>query len=523
MFMKNFNQKLINFLIPLCVFLFAFLYRIPSLGFDFINNDDHHWKTRGYAFSSAISNMDFAGTAVTYHPGITLIWSQFFAIKTYGILNRAGYTPEHFGVSEFIMNHVLQNVFVVFFTSFLILFLYLGLKKILGRKWALLFVLILCFEPFFTALSRTIHLDTLMSLLMFNAFVYYYLYLANEADRKFSRNLLLAGAFMGLALLTKSAALFLLPFFSLITFLYYDKRIKKDFITKLVILFGSAALIFIAFWPAMWVHPLDTLNLYVFRGIQGVALEEGHEHVWFGQKVLDPGPLFYPIAIVARYSMILVLLFLAGVVVFLKKRKHVEMKSFLTFNLIYWLAFLIMISLTSKKLDRYDLPLVLPMVIFAVFFIKEIFPLTFKKWLLLCGAYAISGLIIFYGLHPNYLAYYSPLVGGYDTGRYFIEPKWLVGYDKVAAYFNSKNNSEKITVAMADKDYIVPFARFQVIDINDEEKRSLAQFFVLPVYRDQETLGYVNHYKLELEDDITVAGVLYYQVYKNPAAFIKPK
>ncbi len=517
--MRSFNTRFYGIIIPVIVFLFALLYRMPSLGLDFVNNDDHHWKTRGYAFSTAISNLDFAGTAVTYHPGITLLWSQFSAIKTYGILNRAGYTPQSFGLTEFLMNHVIQNTYVVIFTSILIAFLYVGLKNIMGRKAAIFAILVLCLEPFFTALSRTIHLDSLMSLLMFNGFVYYYLSLENKSIR-FDRNTLLSGIFTGLALLTKSAALYLIPFYLLISLYCYFKSKERTVFFKLTYLYTFSLLVFFLAWPAMWVNPIETIQLYLFRGVQGVAIEEGHEHIWFGQKVQDPGWTFYPLVVLSRYSTVLVLSFFFGIIYFLNKFKRniidQNLKEFVILNLIYFIGFILMISLTSKKLDRYALPLIFPMIIVAVYYLPSVIQHNFKKWALVCFIYLITGLVVFYGIHPNYLAYYSQLVGGYDRGREIIEPKWMVGYDELADYFNRKDNPELIKVAMADKDYIVPFARFQVIDINDVEKRAEAQYFVIPEYRHEQNREYIRSYKLKnTEDDITIAGISYYRIYQN--------
>ena len=171
--MLKINKYFSKIPLVIIVFLLVFSYRIPSLGFDFINNDDGWWKSRGYAFSSALSSLDFQATAPTYHPGVTLLWSQFFAIKSYGVLNDLAYTPEYFGISEYFLNHFLQNFFVVLFSSVLLSILYIGLQKIVGRFYAFAFIAVLVSEPFFTAMARTIHLDALLAITMFTSFVYY--------------------------------------------------------------------------------------------------------------------------------------------------------------------------------------------------------------------------------------------------------------------------------------------------------------------------------------------------------------
>jgi hypothetical protein len=107
------------------------------------------------------------------------------------------------------------------------------------------------------------------------------------------------------------------------------------------------------------------------------------------------------------------------------------------------------------------------------------------------------------------------LVGGVDYGRYIIEPKWLVGYDKVADYFNSKEDPQNISVAIADYDYLKPFAKFQVLNIKHKVERDTADYFVLPAYRKERNRFYEDSYILEKKDIITVAGVDYYYIYKR--------
>ena len=111
--MRKVNKSLEIFLrIPTEVYLFliAFLYRLPSLGYDFINNDAFHWKERGYEFGSALVSFDFAKTAVTYHPGVTLLWSQFLANKIYSLLDSFIYHGSISSHIEFLINHAIQKI-----------------------------------------------------------------------------------------------------------------------------------------------------------------------------------------------------------------------------------------------------------------------------------------------------------------------------------------------------------------------------------------------------------------------------
>src|SRR3989344_3755874 len=222
-------KKIKNLPTSLYIFLFAFLYRLPSLGIDFINNDAFLWKSRSYEFGKALMSLDFAGTAVTYHPGI--------------------------------------------------------------------------------------------SLFMFISCLYFYIAFSKDGSiNKTGKEAILSGVFMGLAALTKSSALFLIPFYAL----GYLILRKFDFseIKKLLIVYLFFILSFFAFWPAMWVNPVGSISLYLFKGVEGVALEEGHGHIWFGIETLDPGPLFFPLVFATRYSMFIVLMFIFGFYFSIKNYKN---------------------------------------------------------------------------------------------------------------------------------------------------------------------------------------------------------
>ena len=507
-------KKIKNLPTSLYIFLFAFLYRLPSLGIDFINNDAFLWKSRSYEFGKALMSLDFAGTAVTYHPGVPLLWSQFIAIKIYSLLDLLVYKGMLSPNAEFIANHIIQKTVLVFFTSLLVALAFSLLKKIIGQGSSILVIMFILLEPFYLGLSRAIHTDALISLFMFISCLYFYIAFSKDGSiNKTGKEAILSGVFMGLAALTKSSALFLIPFYAL----GYLILRKFDFseIKKLLIVYLFFILSFFAFWPAMWINPVGSISLYLFKGVEGVALEEGHGHIWFGIETLDPGPLFYPLVFATRYSMFIVLMFMFGIYFSIRNYKN---KEKVDINLIYWFAFIffyfLMLTFVSKKLDRYLLPIIFPVSIFAAYWIRNYFS---KKILaILFAIFAFGRFVILFGLHPNYLAYYSQLVGGMETGRTLIEPKWLIAYDKVAKFFNDKDESENIKVAIADFDYLRPFAKFEVLNIRVEEERNKADYFVLPVFREGRNSFYIDSYNLEkLNDVITVSGIEYYQIYRN--------
>lgn len=521
MFIKNLNRKLFKFIrrIPTEVYVFfvSFLYRLPSLGYDFINNDAFLWKGRGYAFGSALTSFNFAETAVTYHPGVPLLWLQFVAIKVYSLLIAFGLIGELDGRVEFLVNHQIQKIIVVIASSILITIAYSLLKSIIGKKFSLLVFLVFLTEPFFVGLSRAIHTDAIISLFMFISVLFFYKYLNLDADKNITWNGLFAGVFAGLAFLTKSSALFLIPYILLIAFIYLWKERKKRVLYKVLFVFGFSILTFFIVWPAMWVDSVGSIRLYLFEGVQSTGIEAGHEHVWFGEVTSDPGFLFYPIVLVGRYSIVLILTFLISFYFLfkdsLKSIKGREVSIYHWFVL-FIIFYLLMLTMASKKLDRYTLPILLPICVLSSYAILKV--LERKLLLVFVLVFGIYRSAILYGLHPNYLAYYSPAVGGVERGRFLIEPKWLVGYDKVAEYFNQKQKEEGrvIKVAIADFDYLRPFAEFEVLNIKNEPERDQAEYFILPAYREDRNDFYIRSYNVEKSDTtIDVVGVEYYYIY----------
>jgi len=515
------NKKILNKILTkikkspteIYVFLLAFLYRLPTLGYDFINNDAFLWKDRSYQFGSAIESLDFAKTAVTYHPGVSLLWSQFIAIKFYSVLNLAFYKNTLSPHEEFFVNHFLQKFVLVIITSMLIALAFSLIKKFIGEKASIIAIVLILLEPFYLGLSRAIHTDVLLSLFMFISFLYFSLSFINKSSKK---NLILSGIFLGLAMLTKSSGLFLIPFFGFVSILKYKELGFLKISRNLSIIFGFSLLTFFALWPAMWIIPMQSIQLYLFKGVQGIALDEGHGHIWFGKETLNPGLLFYPIVLISRYSLLFVSLFAFGTYNFIRKYKNIlnPQKKFFIEMFVYIVLYFLMISVVSKKLDRYSLPIIFPMAIIGAYYLPTIFK---KKTLAILFAFFIfSRAVILYGLHPNYLAYYSQAVGGMENGRSLIEPKWTIGDDKIAKFFNEKKDPEDIKVAIADFDYLRPFAKFEVLNIRNPQEAIRADYFVLPSYREERNDYYKSIYNLnKLNDEITISGVLYYEIYEN--------
>lgn len=223
-------------------------------------------------------------------------------------------------------------------------------------------------------------------------------------DRDFRRWTLLAaaGAIAGVAALNKSPGLFLGPVAGLIFLVDGWRRNARQgsaatgrstaspttapirpslpAVATAVVLDTARPLLawgigavaaYIALWPAMWVAPIDSLA-GVLLGATDYA-SEGHEgfNYFMGQPLLDPGPLFYPVAWFVRATPIAVAGLALAVVRALRPAigEHAVVASSeggagrrgARREAVAWLVafavlFGVFMTLGAKKFDRYLLP-----------------------------------------------------------------------------------------------------------------------------------------------------------------------
>jgi hypothetical protein len=275
------------------------------------------------------------------------------------------------------------------------------------------------------------------------------------------------------------------------------------------------------------VAPIDTLT-YVIKGV-AVGTDD-HSQIYFGNLVNDPGPLYYLLVLLIKtpiYIFPTVLLAL-----YMQLNTTYRKYTFETFILLTSLLYLIEITIPSKKLDRYILPLTVLLSIFVVGFLYD----KFKGRVLYLFVFNL--LYVLY-LNFDYFSYYNPLIGGLSKNAYSIEPKWAFGQKELTIFFRNeivKNNLElfpeneadvnrvrennnRLIVAMPEKYFtqLNPYLRyldsFAVInEIKPDARR--ASYFIFPVWEDT-SIDFKERYSLEYYDTIKVRGEDVYIVYKK--------
>ncbi|MFN8456229.1 MAG: glycosyltransferase family 39 protein [Anaerolineae bacterium] len=297
-------------------------------------------------------------TLRTGHPGVTTMWTGslgFFLrwlwdgrpIPLHDYVAAISTDPLDAG---FIAPERLGTVLI---TSLFVVAVYWLARRLFGPSAALLGAVFLALDPFHIALSRVIHHDalstTFMTLSVFCALIYWknlHIRMKDEGGRMSEKHfilhppafilfkrgwLLLSGVCAGLAFLSKSASLFLMPFIALIGlwFAWEGGRQKAEGEEKIFILPPSSFILLIAdgllwfavamitvfvCWPAMWVAPYEAVTTVLSLGFKYSTGGHAKGNFLLGQIAQDPGPLFYPVTWLYRTTP-LVMLGLIGLLV----------------------------------------------------------------------------------------------------------------------------------------------------------------------------------------------------------------
>lgn len=422
------------------------------------------WHFRAKEFLAALLRQDWSGTLLAPHPGVTTMWLL-------GIARWMGafFVADMDKVSLF-QQLVVESLPQMFVIACTIVLAYFILVQIFGRQVAVVATLLLAFDPFHIAISKTLHPEALLSVFMMVSALWLILY----TKRQRRRYILFSGIFMALALLSKITALFIVPFFflGLLTWKIDDTLVSRRPLSMLklrtwyewakeiapifLLFLLAVAITYTLLWPSMWTQPGKTLEATI-----GSALfysETAHENpiLFMGQVTTkDPGPLFYPVIMLLKSTEIVLLFFVLGIAtLFNKKLEHQHrLAIFLTFAFIIF--YTIQMTLGDKKIPRYILPPLQFMIIIAGFSAVH-----FSRWLtnsrrslylpyLLLSLIVVGQFAIAFSRHPYYDTHFNRLFG---SPRRILESGILPGQengeglDLAADYLNSLPMSPLLVV-----------------------------------------------------------------------------
>ncbi|NJL06514.1 MAG: phospholipid carrier-dependent glycosyltransferase, partial [Chloroflexaceae bacterium] len=371
------------------IWVVAFALRAADLHHILTVDEAYHWFARAAAFQAALAQGDLAGTNIIGHPGVTTMWLGAIGLWLQQGLAGLGILPAP-DLAGPVPTWIMLRLPVAATAATGIALSYLLLLRLLDAPTALLAALLLASDPMLVAFGRILHVDALLTIFMLLtvllALVGFRYDLAPPASLVLPPPrwgyLAAAAVTGGLALLTKSPAVLLLPLVALIGALPLVQAVwqarqagrplrRQDRVAYVWHALGQPyllwllglAVVWVLLWPAAWVD----LPRAVGRVVNQVRFEGAEPHGWgnffWGQAVADPGWLFYPVVLLFRLSIWT----LPGLGLLLVARRQIPPPQWRTLLIVASVAAVVLLALTlpPKKFDRYALPAFPALVILA--------------------------------------------------------------------------------------------------------------------------------------------------------------
>jgi 4-amino-4-deoxy-L-arabinose transferase-like glycosyltransferase len=424
------------------------------------------WYERSFRFIDAVLRGQWAEAIVSEHPGVTPMWLIGLAQHGYcALLTALGTSPPHplDIANRAFQTEVAVSVFPLALAIALgVLVIWWLLRNLFGETVAWAGAGFLALDPFHIAISKVVHVDALLSVLMILSALTLLVHLRRSGGSEQGRSfwprygwLLASGVLAGLAFLTKSPAYFLVPFLGLSLLVARGRaRLVRGYLVPVLLWAGAAAITYGVVWPAMWVQPAQTLATV----IGGVFKHTGRAHpqplYYLGELTTeDPGLGFYGVALLVKTTVLSLPLFVIGLVGPLTAMWRRERRS-LGLLVAYFAFFFVQMGLGAKKAPRYLLPAFPALDIIAgVGLVTLARRLASWKARVPCGAFVAVALLAQAALvwlyHPYTITHASLLVGGpAGARRYLLATPEGEGLDLVAEYANRLPGAGQLRVGV---------------------------------------------------------------------------
>ncbi len=422
----------------------AVLPRVLALG-QFITDDEaNFWLARSDIFLKAIQSGDYAATAITAHPGVTTMW-----LGAAGIVLRhtlLGWGMIHSDPFPVVL--ALIRLPVVLAHVVVILLGYSLLRQMFPAGLALLAALLWAADPFVIGYSKLLHTDALSASFMSLSLLAACYYWNHQRGWLW---LLLSAVGAGLAFLSKSPALILLPAVAMVALLAMTTDDRQSgrvvggrwsVVVPLLIWAGLAAATVFALWPALWVSPLQA-----YRQVQiGIAIEGAQPHqlgnFFLGQVDDAPGLLYYPVALALRTTPWTLLGLLLLPLAWRHDWSTAERRDLASLAG-FVILFVVAMDLFPKKFDRYIVPAFPALDILAAAGLIRIADfrslqsqVSNLKTQILIAAVGLLSLINVAYWHPYSIVAFNQVLGGTRAGAQTFTIGWGEGLEQVADWLN---------------------------------------------------------------------------------------
>ncbi len=308
------------------------LLRLAPLG-RYVTPDEPAWVYRSTRFADALEARDWAATPSTGHPGVTTMWLGATGVTIHRLISpaqgaahldwirrMAWLAPEN----DEAFHHLAWflpwgRVAVSLATALGLLGIYGLTARLFNRRAALLTAGLLALDAFLIGHSGLLHTDGLLATFS-GLCVLCLLGAARGKGRMWSLG---SGAAAGLALLTKSLGVYLLPFAALVlgTAWLARRLCFKEMLTLALVWALSCGAVFWALYPAMWVAPWQTL-----RDLYGAPTYHASAALmptfFAGRTALEHGPEFYAVALPFRLGPVVMVGLALSLRTLLSRRKQ---------------------------------------------------------------------------------------------------------------------------------------------------------------------------------------------------------
>jgi 4-amino-4-deoxy-L-arabinose transferase-like glycosyltransferase len=568
------------------LFLLALLPRAIGLGV-FVTADEAKWVYRSAQFLGALLRGDLAGTVVNLTPAVTTTWLGSLGLAVYYGLHRAAlgvpFADWLASLPEFRADiDVLIAVrwpMVLLTSASVVAFYYLA-SRLTTRRVALLFALLLAFDPHFIALSRVLGHDAPAGVFAGLSILAFLQSLTPnppwptrqpvlapprgpggrqspisnpQSPTSNPQSLIVSGALAGLAWLSKSPAFFLIPFVGLVALVEAWRRgiSLRVWLLRLALWGAIAWIVFALVWPAGWRDPVGAPYAVVHNAFLSATdkVEADAEGYW---QVPDLGPFYYVVNGAFKLSPFAMLGLVAWAWLTLTGRRKASSVEW--WLLVFAVLFTIFMTLGGKRSNRYILPAWPALYLLAAAGLSPI--LTLKSQVRIVGMqyaprghfairsthpagtsqyairtlralrntqYVIRGILLFIlalpplVTFPYYFSYFNPLLGGALTAPRLVKIGWGEGLDQVGRWLDSQPDAPALRVGSYYASALAPFFSGNISDV------TAGGLDYVVLYRKQVQGGYPSPTILRYYEaakpvqTVHLGGIEYARIYPGPA------
>jgi hypothetical protein len=435
------------------------------------------WYDRSVLFWDALGSGDLEGTYQQYHPGVTTMWIAGLGIRL-SMLSHGWSSEDLLNLPPLVAGPqgppaALGVAALSLVIAGCIALVYVLLAR--TTNWLVAFGAgcLLALDPFYITHSKMLHVDALLATFMLVSALFLIVYLREE-KKSF---LALSGVFAGLAFLTKSSALFLIPYTALIMtldFLAARQHVAEDslkaptwarqlwHVALGLTLWGLvAASVFFVLWPAMWSQPVEMLSRIVSNASLHANMAHPNPNFFAGRILDDPGPLYYIASLAWKSTLITLPAVLIALFFLIWRRQRVKDSRLAWYLLIFAGCFVLQMTLGSKKWARYILPAFVALDVVAVWGLVQLANAIGRRdwsrqrtWVptAIVVVALIAQAMTALRLHPYYGTHHNLLLGGSRVAQHVLHlGDQGEGYDLAARFLNSVPGAESVTAGVMDK------------------------------------------------------------------------